>query len=118
MTQYVIPDGTNYADAIRNLVRLRLPDVGFEMKPTAYTTPHLVYGTRCDPNPWVDAEDLALSIGMRLKLRGDRVMVYIPLDQRLRNWYYDVTKPLRNLKRRVSDRINPPVEWPDPDYSD
>lgn len=117
MKPYEIPHETNYADAIRGLVRQAFPGAAFEMKPTAYTTPHLIYGLQQDP--WGDAEDLALSIGMRLKHRGNRVRVYVPLRQTIRNarWRY-ATAPLRTVKRRIMDRIHPPVEWPDPDYSD
>lgn len=120
MAEYVIPDGTPYPDAIRDMVRRRIPAVGFEMKhPTKLVTPHLVYGRYVESDPWADAEDLACAIGMRLRLRGNRVQVYIPLRERARmvRWKY-VTDPLRKLRRRVNDRLHPPVEWPDPDYSD
>lgn len=122
MAEYVIPDGTPYPDAIRDMVRRRLPDVGFEMKhPTKLVTPGLVYGLMADErdDPWADAEDLACAIGMRLRFRGNRVQAYIPLRERVRmvRWKY-VTYPLRKLRRRINDRLHPPVEWPDPDYSD
>jgi hypothetical protein len=121
MAPYVIPGGTNYADAIRDMVRLRLPHAAFELKPpTKLTTPELVYGLyRDEPNPWAEAELLATAIGYRLRFRRNKVTAYIPFGERLEmaRWRF-VHEPIRKLRRRFEAWRNPPVEWPDPDYSD
>jgi hypothetical protein len=117
MTQINIPEGTNYADAIQAMVREALPgQVHFHMKPTThYLTCRLEYP---EPDPWRDAEELAQSIGMRIRRRGDRVTVFTPLGQRLVNarWRF-ISEPIKRARLRRHERLNPPIEYPDPDYS-
>jgi hypothetical protein len=120
MTEVVIPSGTNFADALRGLVLQRLPDADFSIASPAasYTIPmQMIYAEARDP--WADAEDLACAIGMRLKRRGNHVKVYVPLGQRIQHarWKF-IEQPIRRMKRGIADVLFPPVEYPDPDYSD
>lgn len=120
MNEMHILPGTNYADAIRAMVREALPDQTFHIKPTDHhTTCHMVFGARKDDNPWRDAEEMAAAIGMRLRRRGDTVTAYTPLAQRLANvrWRF-ISEPIRRARLRRHERLNPPVEYPDPDYGD
>jgi hypothetical protein len=122
MSQINIPAGTNYADAILALVDDALPGIRFDFKPPRrphFTSCHLVFGSRFDDDPWLDAEELARSIGMRLRREGDEVVAYTPLLQRLADlrWRF-ISEPIKRARWRINEKINPPVEYPDPDYSD
>jgi hypothetical protein len=117
-----IPSGINYADAIQALVLRALPGqpCSFRMKPTDRAIhAALVYGLHVDSEPWLDAEELAQSIGMRLRRRGDTVTAYVPFGQRLANarWRF-ISEPIKRARLRAHERLNPPVEYPDPDYGD
>lgn len=116
MTEISIPSGTNYADAIHMMVYEAFPGVSFRMKPTQYTTPCLVYR---EPEPWRDAEELACAIGMKLRHRRNRVTAYIPFGQRMAmaRWRF-ISEPIKRARLRAHERLNPPVEYPDPDYGD
>jgi hypothetical protein len=124
MTEYVIPNGTPFPDAIRDLVLERLPDADFRFNGDQLTsrllTPHLRYGWDGEPlNPWAEAEQLAEVCGMRLKLRRNRVTAYVPWYLRLKALEYkQVILPLRRLSERYEAWRNPPIEYPDPDYGD
>lgn len=122
MTEINIPSGTHYADAIRALVDAAIPGVQFDMKPTSrphFTSCHLIFGARLDDDPWLDAEEMAQAIGMRLRRRGDLVTAFTPIGQRLANarWRF-ISEPIKRTRLRRHERLNPPVEYPDPDYSD
>lgn len=61
---YVIPNGTNYATAIRNVVQRALPwfnDSMYSFMATELTTPQLIFDTSDDP--WKMCEEMASSIG-------------------------------------------------------
>lgn len=79
---YVIARGTNYADAIRDLVFSRVPQFGagnFAFTPTSRTTPLMVLGTEADHDPWDNAQDMARSIGMELFFDVQGVCVLRPV---------------------------------------
>ena len=104
MRRHVIPDGTNYADAIRELVLLRSPNARFKMAPTDRTTRwHVTYEDLDDP--WGEAETLARQLGMRLERRGDRVTVRVPLKWKIsRAWDRYLVKPGWRLRWWIDDR--------------
>lgn len=70
---YVIPLGTNYADAIRELVLSRLPGTQFNFMPTSRTTPLLVFTSQDDP--WAMAQKMAMSIGAEVFFDVDGLCV-------------------------------------------
>lgn len=63
---YVIAKGTNYADAIRDLVADRAPSTTFSFAVTTELTPLIVLGDETDGDPWEDAVKMATAIGMEL----------------------------------------------------
>lgn len=63
---YIIPAGTNYATAIRDMIANRLPGTTFNFATTEHTTPKLIFGTQQGSDPWQDAQDLAAAIGYEL----------------------------------------------------
>lgn len=68
---YSVAMGTNYALAIMNLVKSRLPwmnDDDFDFMETDFTTPAL---TLMDEDPWKQAQDMAASFGAELLFNGD-----------------------------------------------
>jgi hypothetical protein len=63
---YFVPSGTNYADAIQDIIEDRLPGTQYNFASTEHTTPKLIFGMSMDSDPWQDAQDLATAIGMEL----------------------------------------------------
>lgn len=61
---YVITAGTNYADAIRNLIASRVSGLTYEFMVTTRTTPLLVFEAGDDP--WEKAQKMADSLGAQL----------------------------------------------------
>lgn len=74
---YTIAEGTNYADAIRDLISSRVDGLTFRFTSTAATTPLLVYGPGDDP--WEKALKMAESVGYRLYFDGLGVCVLEPV---------------------------------------
>jgi hypothetical protein len=63
---YFVDSGTNYADAIHDIIEDRLPNTQYNFASTTHTTPKLIFGMSMDSDPWQDAQDLATAIGMEL----------------------------------------------------
>lgn len=59
----VIPEGTNYGDAIRTMVGDRLPGAQFNMVSTDIVTPRLFFGANSNNDPWTDIADAAAACG-------------------------------------------------------
>lgn len=81
VTPYHVKQGTNYAVAIKDLVKSRAPWLGeddFEFADTTYTTPNLVFSSAQD-DPWEIAQNMAMSIGMDLLFDGNGKCVMRPL---------------------------------------
>lgn len=88
-TTYVVAEGTNYADAIRDLVDSRLPGLTFRFIDTPAVTPLLVFGPKDDP--WKKASEMAESIGCRLYFDGLGTCVLEPvpvIDETEPVWVY------------------------------
>jgi hypothetical protein len=75
---YVIPAGTNYADAIADLVEDRAPGVTMSFTPTTATTPQIILGAEADNDPWDDAQKMATAIGCELFFDAEGVLVLQP----------------------------------------
>lgn len=72
-----IRQGTNYNDAIRDLVRAKLPflsDDEIKLAATNYTTPNLVFTGPTD-DPWQKAQLMAESLGNELLFNGNGHLV-------------------------------------------
>jgi hypothetical protein len=63
---YFVDSGTNYADAIHDIIEDRLPNTQYNFASTTHVTPKLIFGMSMDSDPWQDAQDLATAIGMEL----------------------------------------------------
>lgn len=66
---YYIDKGTNYGNAIRNLVDLAMPGLTYNFTSTDHITPSMVLGEggwSGGGNPWDKAQEMAASIGMQL----------------------------------------------------
>jgi uncharacterized membrane protein YgcG len=63
---YFVDSGTNYADAIHDIIEDRLPNTSYNFASTTHVTPKLIFGMSMDSDPWQDAQDLATAIGMEL----------------------------------------------------
>jgi hypothetical protein len=63
---YFVDAGTNYADAIHDIIEDRLPGTSYNFASTTHVTPKLIFGMSMDSDPWQDAQDLATAIGMEL----------------------------------------------------
>jgi len=78
---YRIPQGKNYALAIRDLIISRAPwmnEDDFIFANTNFTTPNLVFSSAQD-DPWKISQDLAFAIGMDLLFDGNGKCVLRPL---------------------------------------
>lgn len=63
---YVLDEGTNYAEAIKAVVRSRLAGVTFNFETTNFTTPRIFFGEQEENDPWKDAQSMAEKCGMEL----------------------------------------------------
>lgn len=69
LENYVVPVGTNYTQAIQDLIAAKRPSTTFSFEATAYVTPELVFGSSGDQaggDPWKYAREMAQSIGMEV----------------------------------------------------
>lgn len=66
---YIIAEGTNYSDAIKDLIQDRRPGTTFYSTPVTHTTPPMLFGSggwSGGGDPWEKAQKMAESIGMEL----------------------------------------------------
>lgn len=67
---YVITAGSNYAIAIKEFIKSKIPgvlaDSDYIFTPTSLTTPQLIFGVGNGDDPWKFARDMAEAIGMEL----------------------------------------------------
>lgn len=76
---YEIASGVNYSEAIKDLIKSRVPwmtDADFDFMETDYTTPSLVF--TMDDDPWAVAQKMASSFGAELFFDGDGKCVMRP----------------------------------------
>lgn len=76
---YEIAEGTNYATAIKDLIKSRIPwlaDDQYDFMVTSYVTPDLVFLP--DDDPWVVAQQMAQSLGAELLFNGEGKCVLRP----------------------------------------
>jgi len=72
---YVIPAGTNTADAIKGIIDNRTPGLRYNLEPTTHTVPLTVLGTAASNDPWADAIALAVASGMELYIDARDIVV-------------------------------------------
>lgn len=72
-----IASGTNFAEAILDIIQGSVPDIEYDFATTAYVTPktHAAEGD----DRWQAAQDLAAMIGHRLYFNGDGILVLEPV---------------------------------------
>lgn len=66
---YFVAEGTNYADAIQDLIDSRMPGLVYDFMSTDKTTPPMVFGTggwSGGGDPWKDAESMAEALGAEI----------------------------------------------------
>lgn len=105
---YIIEAGTNYATAIQDMVRNRMPDAVFNFASTSRTTPRLFFGEQSSNDPWQDAQDLATAIGYELFFDARGICTLRPEpDPEIGDsvWEFeDRARPtMIELRRRVTD---------------
>ena len=76
-TPYSIPAGTNYIDALLEVLQLGYPSIQTDFPTTAHTTPLLVAEEGADR--WAFAQDMATALGLRLYFDADGVCVAVPV---------------------------------------
>lgn len=105
---YVVEPGTNYSDAIQDLITDRLPGTVFNFASTSRVTPRLFFGEQSSNDPWSDAQDMATMIGMELFFDARGVCTLRPepnpdIDQSVYE-FEDRSRPtMTALTRRVTD---------------
>lgn len=78
---YFVAEGTNYADAIQDLIDSRMPGLVYNFMPTDKTTPPMVFGTggwSGGGDPWEDAEKMAEALGAEVFFNTEGVCVLRP----------------------------------------
>ncbi len=107
-TTYIVPEGSNYADAIVAGVSDRLPGVLFNVESTERTTPRLFFGEQSSNDPWTDFQDMAVAIGHELFFDAMGLATLRPepdpdIDAAV--WQFDdnANPTITSLTRRVSD---------------
>lgn len=105
---YVIDAGGNYATAIQELIRNRMPDAVFNFASTPRATPRLFFGEQSSNDPWEDAQKMAESIGYEVFFDARGICTLRPepdpdVDDSV--WEFnDTTHPtIIEVRRRVTD---------------
>lgn len=96
---YYVPAGTNYGDAIREIIDNRLPGCTFNFASTEHVTPLLIFGTQQGNDPWADCQDLATAIGYEVFFDARGICTFQPIP--------DPT--LGDPQWEVDDQANPTV---------
>lgn len=76
---YVVPAGTNYTEAIRDVIDAGVPGLTYNFAESTQVTPQLVANEGDDR--WAFAKSMATAIGMDLYFDGDGVCVLAPVAQ-------------------------------------
>ena len=69
ISNYTVEPGTNYSQAIQDLIEDRLPGTTFDFETTTFVTPTLVFGSSGDQpggDPWKYITEMAEAIGMEV----------------------------------------------------
>jgi hypothetical protein len=75
---YVIPAGTNYGTAIRDLILAAASWLPYSVTATASTTPLLVYDDFGDGGRWKAAQEMATAIGYQIYFSGNGTLIIKP----------------------------------------
>lgn len=68
---YQVPSGTLLTNAIVNMLQIVDANLSFDLQPSLFTTPGLVFGTDDNSSPWADAQKLAQAAGHALYVAND-----------------------------------------------
>lgn len=82
VNNYVIPEGTNYATAIRNMIDSVVPGLTYNFMTTTRTTPKLVFGGSGGTgggSAWENGQHMAKAIGAELYFDVNGVCVLAPI---------------------------------------
>lgn len=105
---YVVPEGSNYADAIVAGVSDRLPGITANVESTERTTPRLFFGEQASNDPWTDFQDMATAIGHELFFDARGIVTLRPepdpeIDVAVWQFDDDAAPTITSLVRRVTD---------------
>lgn len=113
VTNYHIPAGSNYGDAIQNMISNQRPGTAFAFDDVVYVTPDLTFGGNENTgggNAWDAGQKMAKSIGHDLYFDVDGVCRLKPvtsLDSAFVHWHYheaeDEPSQLLYVDRKLSD---------------
>jgi len=97
LENYRIAPGTNYRDAIHDIINDGVPDLQYDLPSVDFVTPNLVFGSSGDQgggDRWKYAREMAQSIGYDLYLNRNGVVTLRPVidvDTQPIVWRYDET---------------------------
>lgn len=106
---FFIPGGTNYADAVRQMVLDRLPSqTEFSLASTEHVTPLLVFGADQGGDPWQDIAEMATAVGFECYFDPAGVFVFRPVPDPRRGepvWAFDIASAptVTEAKRELTD---------------
>lgn len=108
---YVIPAGSNYTNAIQQMIVRQRPNTQFDFTPTGFVTPQLVFGGTGETgggNAWDAGQKMAESIGMDLYFDVDGICILRPVpsfNTEFAHWHYHDTEDEPNQVLFVDKRM-------------
>ena len=97
LENYRIAPGTNYRDAIHDIINDGVPDLQYDLPSVDFVTPNLIFGSSGDQgggDRWKYAREMAQSIGYELYFNRNGVVTLRPVidvDTQPIVWRYDET---------------------------